>query len=239
MGALAARLLGLRTAIEAACRGAGRDPRSVRLVAASKLQPACAIAEALAAGQLEFGENYAQELRDKDTELRAGAADVSELRWHFIGPLQRNKVHLVVGRAALIHSVDSLELLEALRARLLRAGGAPVQDVLLEVSVAGEAQKAGCAPADVPVLLDAIAAAGGVLRCRGLMAMPPLDEDPERSRPYFRALRLLRDELAQVPRPHVQLDELSMGMSHDFAVAITEGATLVRVGTALFGPRPT
>jgi hypothetical protein len=246
MAGLAARLAGLRAAITEACTRAGRDPAGVRLLAVSKLQPAAAVAEALAVGQLEFGENYAQELRDKDSELRAllteggidrGArAALGGLRWHFIGHLQRNKVHLVAGRVALIHSVDSLELLAALRARLERDGAR--QDVLIEVSLAGEQQKAGCPPAEVPALLDAVAASGGALRCRGLMGMPPLSDDAEASRPCFRRLRELRDELSRTSRPHVALDELSMGMSHDFAVAIAEGATIVRIGTALFGPRP-
>jgi hypothetical protein len=242
MAGLAARLAGLRAAITEACTRAGRDPAGVRLLAVSKLQPAAAVAEALAVGQLEFGENYAQELRDKDAELRALGAEqldpaaLGGLRWHFIGHLQRNKVHLVAGRVALIHSVDSLELLAALRARLERDGAR--QDVLIEVSLAGEQQKAGCPPAEVPALLDAVAASGGALRCRGLMGMPPLSDDAEASRPCFRRLRELRDELSRTSRPHVALDELSMGMSHDFAVAIAEGATIVRIGTALFGPRP-
>lgn len=242
MAGLAERLAGLRAAIAEACARAGRDPAGVRLLAVSKLQPAAAVAEALAAGQLEFGENYAQELRDKDAELRGlplAPSALAGLRWHFIGHLQRNKIHLVAGRVALIHSIDSLELIEALRARLERGPekGAG-QDVLIEVSLAGEQQKAGCPPAEVPALLDAIAACGGLVRCRGLMGMPPLVDDPEASRPHFRRLRELRDELARTPRPHVALDELSMGMSHDFAVAIAEGATLLRIGTALFGPRP-
>lgn len=233
---IAGRLTALRSAITAACERAGRDPQGVRLLAVSKLQPTSSIVEALAAGQQHFGENYAQELRDKDAELRP-LPEATGLTWHFIGPLQRNKVHLVLGRAALIHSVDRIELIEALRARHERSEGAPAQDVLIEVSLAGEAQKAGCDPSALPQLLDAIAGSGGSLRCRGLMCMPPLSDDPEASRPYFRKLRQLREEVGQTPRSHVELIELSMGMSHDFTVAIEEGATLVRIGTALFGPR--
>lgn len=233
---IAGRITALRAAIAAACERAGRDPQGVRLLAVSKLQPVSAIVEAMAAGQQHFGENYAQELRDKDAELRL-VRDAAGLTWHFIGPLQRNKVNLVLGRAALIHSVDRIELIEALRARHGRSEGTPAQDVLIEVSLAGEEQKAGCAPSAVPQLLDAISASGGSLRCRGLMCMPPLSDDPEASRPYFRKLRQLREELSRTPRAHVELIELSMGMSHDFAVAIEEGATLVRIGTALFGPR--
>lgn len=232
----AARLAAVEAAIAAACQAAGRAREGVRLVAVSKLQPAEAVAAIAAAGQRDFAENYAQELRDKGEALAALG-----LRWHFIGPLQRNKVRLVAGRAALIHSVDSEALVEELAARVGRErtrDPALTQDCLIQVSVAGEAQKAGCDPAELPKLLDAIAAAGGVLRCRGLMCIPPADDDPEAARPHFRRLRALRDEAAQRARPHVALTELSMGMSHDFAIAIAEGATLVRVGTAIFGERP-
>ena len=240
MAALADRLGALRAAITEACTHSGRPASSVALVAVSKLQPASAIVEALRCGQRDFGENYAQELRDKQQEL-AGDADFAALHWHFIGPLQRNKVHLVVGRAALIHSVDSHELATALATRAAKtpsATGQPfVQHCLIQVNIAGEQQKAGCPPEALPALLDTIAATG-TLRCRGLMCIPPDAADAEQSRPYFRRLRELRDAQAQVARRNVELVELSMGMSHDFAVAIAEGATLVRVGTALFGARP-
>jgi len=237
------RLAALQNALAFACAAAGRDPESVRLIAVSKLQPPSAVACALRLGQCDFGENYAQELRDKAAALQVlpeAASHIFRLRWHFIGPLQRNKVHLVVGRVCLIHSVDSLELIAALAGRVARLREKEprlTQDCLIQVSLAGEAQKAGCAPVELPALLDAIAEAGGLLRCRGLMCLPPLAEDPEASRPYFRKLRQLAKEVGQRPRAHVELRELSMGMSHDFLVAVAEGATLVRVGTALFGPR--
>ena len=238
MAALAERLSTLRAEIAAACARSGRAPGSVSLVAVSKLQPASAIAEAGRCGQRDFGENYAQELRDKQKELTGEAEAV---RWHFIGPLQRNKVHLVVGRVALIHSVDSRELAAALAARAAKLASASgeglVQPCLVQVNLAGEEQKAGCPPDELGALLDAIAATG-TLRCRGLMCLPPDVPDPEQARPYFRRLRELRDAQAQRPRAGVELVELSMGMSHDFAVAIAEGATLIRVGTALFGARP-
>jgi pyridoxal phosphate enzyme (YggS family) len=141
----------------------------------------------------------------------------------------------------LIHSVDSRELAAALAARAAKTpsatAGGLLQDCLVQVNLAGEEQKAGCPPTELPALLDAIAESGA-LRCRGLMCLPPADADPEASRPYFRRLRELLQAQAQVPRPRVELVELSMGMSHDFAVAIAEGATLIRVGTALFGARP-
>lgn len=242
MADLAQRLALVHAAMREACAHSGRPAESVTLVAVSKLQPAAAVAEALRCGQHDFGENYAQELRDKHREL-SGEPDAAALRWHFIGPLQRNKVHLVVGRAVLIHSVDNLELVAALAARAARhrqePGGDPAfrQDCLIQVSLAGEEQKAGCQPAELPALLDAISATA-TLRCRGLMCIPPAAEHAEDSRPYFRRLRELRDAQAQLPRPGVELRELSMGMSQDFAVAISEGATLIRVGTAVFGARP-
>jgi pyridoxal phosphate enzyme (YggS family) len=233
-----------------ACQAAGRSEADVRLVAVSKLQPAAAVAAALDLGLCDFGENYAQELRDKDAELaRATSADSPrpKPRWHFIGPLQRNKVNLVVGRATLIHSVDNLALVTALGERVLRlqqqattkAQADQVQDCLVQVNVGGEEQKSGCHPKALAAILDAIAAQDGRLRCRGLMCIPPpvSDGDVESVRPYFASLRRLRDEHARVARPHVPLTELSMGMSQDYAVAIAEGATLIRVGTALFGAR--
>lgn len=230
-GDIAARLRAVQGAVAAATAAAGRPPGAVQLLAVSKTQPAEAVAAALRAGQRAFGENYAQELRDKARQLAAPEGPL----WHFIGTLQRNKVNMVVGTAALVHTVDGAELAAALAARARRLG--VVQDCLVEVNVGGEAQKGGCAPEALGALLDAISAEGGALRCRGLMCIPPPAEDPEGSRPHFARLRALRDEHARTPRAHAELVELSMGMSHDFAVAIAEGATIVRVGTAIFGSR--
>ncbi len=218
------RLADVRASIERAAREAGRDPATVRLVAVSKLQPDSAISETLAAGQRDFGENYAQELRDKARAI-PGAC------WHFIGPLQRNKVKYVVGVAALIHSVDGPSLLEEIARRAATLG--IVQRCLIEVNVGGEAQKAGCAPEELPSLVDAFRASPHVA-LDGLMCIPPA-LPPEEVRPCFRRLAALaRDERA---RTGLGLVELSMGMSADFPVAIDEGATLVRVGTAIFGER--
>ncbi|HXU64305.1 MAG TPA: YggS family pyridoxal phosphate-dependent enzyme, partial [Polyangia bacterium] len=175
-----------------------------------------------------FGENYGQELRDKRTAL---AADPAPPTWHFIGPLQSNKVKYVAGQVALVHTIDAPALLEAFEAR-----GVP-QDCLVQVNVAGEAQKRGVAPAELPALLDRFATATHV-RCAGLMLIPPLSDDPGAARPHFAGLRALRDREAARARPNVALRELSMGMSGDFEIAIAEGATLVRVGTAIFGARP-
>jgi hypothetical protein len=217
------RLTQLRERIAAAAsRG---DDQAVRLVAVSKRQSTAAIEEAYAAGQRDFAENYAQELRDK----RAALAE-RDIVWHAIGPVQSNKIKLVLG-CAWIHTVDRTSLVDEID----RRAAPQVQRVLVQVNVAGEPGKSGVAPADVPALLDRISTLGHV-QCDGLMLVPPL-ADPEATRPHFRALRRLRDELARVARPRVELRELSMGMSDDFEVAVEEGATMVRIGTALFGAR--
>jgi pyridoxal phosphate enzyme (YggS family) len=212
-----------RIAAAAARRGPGPD---VTLIGVAKHQPVESVRAAIAAGLTDVGENYAQELRGKQEALTG-----CDVRWHFIGGLQSNKVKLVVGRA-LIHTVDRPSLISAIATRARGAG--VVQAVLLEVNLGGEAQKAGAAPEDVPALLDAIAAEGGAVVCRGLMALPPQDT-PDRTRTRFAALRGLMER--QTPRPYCELRELSMGMSGDFEEAILEGATLVRVGTAIFGAR--
>ena len=217
----------VRDAVVAACARAGRDPRGITIVAVSKKHPASAIEEAYAAGVTDVGENYAQELVDKAGQVR------SPVRWHFIGRLQRNKVRLVLG-SVLIHAVDSPRLAEEIERRAAEAG--MVQAVLVEVNVAGEDTKGGVAAAHAGMLVSALAGMPHV-RCDGLMTMPPPPPAgaPEASRPYFAALRELRDELATHERP---LPVLSMGMSADFEAAVIEGATHLRVGTAIFGPRP-
>jgi pyridoxal phosphate enzyme (YggS family) len=202
----------------AAVRGA--LPAGVTLVAVSKTQPADAIREAYDAGQRDFGENYAQEWRAKADALQ----DLTELRWHFIGGLQTNKVKYLAGRVAFVHTVDREELARELSRRFALRGA--VARVFLEVNVGGETSKEGCAPGDAPALARAVAVLPGV-ELVGLMCIPPPDDDP---RPHFRMLRDLRDRLG--------LRELSMGMSADWRVAVEEGSTFVRVGTAIFGARP-
>jgi PLP dependent protein len=233
---IAHNLAQVRARIARAEAGAGRPPGSVRLVAVSKTMPATDVRAAVAAGQQDFGENYAQELRDKRAELEAEAG--ARPRWHHIGPLQSNKVKYVAGKVALVHTLDARALLDEMERRLAGAGpeAGSVQDCLVQVNVAREPQKRGVPPEAVPALLDHFAACPH-LRCVGLMVIPPLDDDPEAARPHFRALAGLREREAGVTRAHVQLRELSMGMSHDLEVAVAEGATLVRVGTAIFGPR--
>jgi pyridoxal phosphate enzyme (YggS family) len=223
----------VRARIARACERARRDPASVTLVAVSKTKPFESIGAALEAGQRDFGENYAQELQEKADAFAQMAALGSAAgfasfdagpRWHFLGALQTNKAKVVVGRAALVHTVDRPSLAAALGKRAAALG--LVQRVLLEVNLADEPQKGGVAPADLPALLQAVRALPA-LRCEGLMCIPPAGED---ARPHFARLRALRDQHGAGP-------ELSMGMSDDFEAAIEEGATLVRVGTAIFGAR--
>jgi pyridoxal phosphate enzyme (YggS family) len=219
-------LEGVRDRVRAAAVAAGRAPDSVTLVAVSKTQPASAIREAYACGQRDFGENYVQELVQKAEQLR----DLTELRWHFIGHLQRNKAKLVAPLVALVHTVDSLELAQELAKRLVAAGPDRYLPVLVEVSIAGERQKHGVAPADLTRLLSGIEALPQ-LALRGLMCVPPVDED---ARPHFDNLRELQRRHGGISR----LPELSMGMTSDLEQAVAAGATLVRVGTAIFGARP-
>jgi len=226
MSQIANNLEKVRRRITAAARKAGRDPAGVQLVAVSKTVDTARIKEALAAGQQSFGENYLQEARGKIAALGPGAT------WHFIGSLQTNKAKAAVELFHLIHSVDRLHLAQALEKAA--AGREKVQEVLLQVNLAGEASKSGAPPAAAPELLREIARLPH-LRVVGLMTMPPWLDDPEAVRPYFRGLRELRDRLLQLMI--CPLPELSMGMSGDFETAIEEGATLVRVGTAIFGRR--
>lgn len=221
---VAARLAAVRRRIATAARAAARRPEHVRLVAVSKFHSLERIRAAYAAGQLEFGESRAQELDAKLAE-----APPPELRWHFVGRLQRNKVRLVAGRVVLIHSVDRIRLAASIADHMASVGGS--QDVLIQVNVTGEQRKGGCRPEEVGELADRIVELPGVT-VRGLMAIPPLDGDPDA---VFARLRALR---AQVATRHPEIVELSMGMSGDLEVAIANGATIVRVGTDVFGARP-
>lgn len=229
MSSIAERLTGIRERIATAARSAGRDPFSVRLVAVSKTFPNDAIREAYAAGQRDFGENRVQEALQKISST----ADL-EIRWHLLGHLQSNKARKAGAAFAGIHSIDSVELIQKIDAAAVEAGWRP--ELLIQVDLAGEATKFGAAPADVPRLFDA-AAACRAARLTGLMTLPPVPEAPEDARIWFRRLRDLRDEWLAAGVPAPMLRELSMGMSADFEVAIQEGSTLVRVGTAIFGSR--
>jgi hypothetical protein len=227
---VATGLAEVRARMASACAGAKRAADEVTLVCVTKTVPAELVRAAYAAGARDFGENYGQELRDKAAAL----ADLDDLQWHFIGPLQRNKAKYVVGTAAMVQSVDSVELMDELQRRA-EARGTDLP-CLVEVNIAGERTKSGVPGGEIAALLDAFAARPR-LRCLGLMTMPPFVDDAEESRPHFRALRALRDALAATPRPGVELRHLSMGMTQDFEVAVEEGATIVRVGTAIFGAR--
>ena len=226
---LAARLSDVRERMARAARRAGRPPDAVRLIAVSKTCPASDVRAAAAAGQVDFGENRVQEALQKIE----GTADLP-LRWHLIGHLQSNKARKAASSFACIHSIDGADLLEAVDRAAADAGLSP--EVLVQVDLAGEPTKHGAALDAVRGLVDAARRARAV-RLAGLMLLPPFLEDPEAVRPYFRRIRELRDQLCGGGVPPDLVRELSMGMSHDFEVAIEEGATIVRVGTAIFGPR--
>lgn len=216
----------VRSRIAAAAARAGRSPDDVRIVAVTKGQPLDRAREAVAAGLLELGENRVQEALGKQA-----AWPDAPVRWHLLGHLQRNKVKLVVGRFALIHSLDSVRLADALDAAAAAAG--VVQDVLLEVNVEREPQKTGALPDEAPLLLAHAAQLPHLAVC-GLMTIAPFTENVDVQRRTFRELRLLRDSLATAD---LELGVLSMGMSGDFEIAVEEGATMVRLGTVLFGER--
>ena len=227
MDNIAAHLSAIREKISTSARRAGRDPSSVRLVAVSKTHPAGAVVDAAATGQTVFGESRVQEARDKIPACPPG------LEWHFIGHLQKNKVRQALPLFSFFHSVDSTALAEAVN-RIAGETGQKVEG-LLEVNVSGEDTKHGFTPAQLRSEFPALGKLPH-LRIRGLMTMAPYSDNPEDARPVFRALRELRDEL-QSAHAH-PLPELSMGMSGDFEPAIEEGATLVRVGSSIFGARP-
>ncbi|MDP0490585.1 MAG: YggS family pyridoxal phosphate-dependent enzyme [Verrucomicrobiota bacterium JB023] len=226
MSSLAARLHEVRQRISDAAVRSGRRADEVRLLAVGKTFPASAIAEAYEAGQIAFGENRVQEALQKQPELP------SEIEWHLIGPLQRNKVRKAVGAFHCLQGIDSLRLAEAVSRVAGEIGH--TQRILLQVHIGGELSKSGFPQQDLKEQLTQLLALPH-LSVAGLMTIPPPVEEPEKARPYFAELRELRDELAEASG--CALAELSMGMSGDFEAAIAEGATLVRVGSAIFGHR--
>ncbi len=229
---IAANLQHVQQQIAAAARQCGRDPAAITLVAVSKTHPWAYVQAALAAGQLDFGENRPEEAHAKF--IVDGADARPRPRLHLIGPIQSRKAKIAFAcRPVLIHSIDRPKIARKLSALAAEAG--LTLDILFEVNISGEASKAGFSADDLRSALPELLALPG-LRSHGLMTIPPFDPDPEKARPYFRALRRLRDHL-QEDFPQADWSQLSMGMSHDFPVAIAEGATLVRVGTAIFGPR--
>jgi PLP dependent protein len=229
MSYMAEKLQAVTAQIVAAARNAGRDPSEIALLAVSKTISADVLREAHAAGQRAFGENYLQEALDKIAALAESAPGIE---WHFIGPIQSNKTRPIAENFAWVHSVDRLKIAQRLSEQ--RPAALPPLNICIQVNVSGEASKSGCAPQDLPALAHAVAVLPG-LRLRGLMTIPePAASEAEQRRP----LRQLRQLCEGLRADGLALDTLSMGMSADLAAAIAEGATMVRIGTAIFGERP-
>ena len=226
MSDIADRINQVRERIDAAARRAGRNPEEITLMAVSKTHPAQSVVSAYQAGIRIFGESRVQEFATKASVVQS----LRDARWKLIGHLQANKANKAAELFHAVHSVDSLRLLEKL--------GTSSLEVLIEVNVGGETAKSGL-PAEIRAVDDLLNAAAGLphIQIHGLMTIPPHTEDPEGARPYFSKLRSLRDEIARRKFSGVSMEQLSMGMSHDFEVAIEEGSTCVRIGTAIFGER--
>ena len=220
----------IREGIQQAALQAGRDPSAVRLVAATKTVGPEQLRQAYEAGVRVFGENRLQEAQEKMPVV----GPCPGLAWHFIGRMQRRKLKDIVGKFSLLHSVESVDQARNIDVQAEKIG--IQQDILLEVNVAGEETKGGFACASMPEVMEQIARFPHV-SVRGLMTLPPFSDNPEDARPYFSGLRQLRDSLAKQNFTHGGIEELSMGMSHDYQIAVEEGATMVRIGTAIFGKR--
>ena len=227
---ISANLQQVKRRIVEAAKRAGRNPSDIRLLAVTKEQSAVTISEGVKLGMTLLGENRVQEARDKIETLGRGGFE-----WHFIGRLQKNKVKFIFKLFDLVHSVDSFSLAEAIHKKAREIGSC--MPILLQVNISGEQSKLGIDPLELPKEIQRFAKLDGV-KISGLMTIPPFDRNPENSRSYYVRLRELRDTCSNLNIRRINLDELSMGMSNDYEVAIEEGATLVRVGTGLFGPRP-
>lgn len=225
---IAENLARVHERIREACRKAGRDPGEVTLIAVGKTKPADLLMEAYRAGERVFGENKVQEILEKETQMP------SDVRWHMIGHLQRNKVRQVIDKAELIHSVDTVRLAETIQIEAEKKG--LVVPVLIEVNIGGEESKYGAAPDNVLFMARAISEMKNV-RVRGLMTIAPYVEDPEDNRVLFARMKELGEEIRKKGISNIRMDILSMGMTNDYEVAIQEGATMVRVGTGIFGSR--
>ena len=223
------RLKKIEERIKLAAEACGRRPEEIRLVAVSKTMPKEKLVEAVEAGVETLGENYVQEAREKFNDLYT-----MPVSWHFIGHLQRNKAKYVVKIFDLIHSVDSLKLAREINKQAQKIN--KIQDILIQVNISEESTKSGARAEQTLEIIREISRLENVA-IKGLMTMPPFFNAPERVRPFFKALRELRDRIKKKNMPNVSMDELSMGMTGDFEVAIQEGATLVRIGTAIFGKR--
>ena len=226
MSAITSNLQAVQTRITDAAIAAGRQPEAVRLLAVSKTKPPSDIQAAVAAGQFAFGENYVQEGIDKVLAL-----DDKKIEWHFIGPLQSNKTRLVAEHFAWVHSIERLKIAERLSAQ--RPTSLPPLQVCIQINVSGESSKSGCAPEEALELCQAVARLPN-LQLRGLMAIPEASDDPVAQRRPFRQVREIYENLQAAG---LSLDTLSMGMTHDLEAAVAEGATIVRIGTAIFGER--
>ncbi|MDQ3070937.1 MAG: YggS family pyridoxal phosphate-dependent enzyme, partial [Acidobacteriota bacterium] len=221
-----------RRRIDAAAQRSGRASSLIRLIAVSKTFSADHVRAAMAAGQIDFGENKVQEGTAKAEDI--GGRPGGDVRWHLIGHLQSNKAKKAASTFAAVHSIDSVDLLRKIDEGAAAAGASP--EILIQADLAGEATKFGAPPSSIPAIVEA-ALSCSAARLTGLMIVPPWSDNPEEARPWFRRLRALRDELVAAGAPGASLAELSMGMSHDFEAAIEEGSTIVRVGTAIFGRR--
>lgn len=230
-GVIADHVAVIRKRIQEAAVRAGRNPDTIRLIAATKTVPVPRIQAAVDAGITHLGESKLQEALPK---LDAFVSRTN-VTWHFIGQLQRRKAKAVIGRFQLIHSVDSLALAQEINRRAEEKG--LCQSVLLELNIGEESTKTGFSASELGNVLEALHAMPN-LAVKGLMAIPPPGEPPESARPYFRTVRHLADSLRRLAPSRIRMDELSMGMSHDFEIAVEEGATYVRIGTAIFGQRP-
>lgn len=228
MNDIAANIGKIHARINHACQNSGRNPEEITLIAVSKIKPAEDIEAAFLAGQKFFGESYVQEFRDKQPLVTA------PVEWHFIGGLQSNKVKYLCGKVAMIHSVDRLSLAEEINRQWGKIN--EKANILLQVNVGDESSKSGCTPESLESLVRATAILPH-LNILGLMCLPPHSDDPEQVRPFFRQLKELSQQIKQLNIPRVKMEHLSMGMSGDFEVAVEEGATLIRVGTAIFGAR--
>lgn len=225
---IAENLKTIQAQIQSACNCSGRDPNEITLIAVSKTKPISALREAYEAGARDFGENKVQELIEKIPQLP------DDIRWHMIGHLQRNKVKYIIGKVALIHSVDSLRLAEEISRESVRQG--VETDILIEINIAEEESKFGVSLREAPDMIEKIAGLPGI-NIKGLMTVAPYTAVSEKNRPYFVKMRELSVDIARKNIDNISMNVLSMGMTGDFSVAVEEGATCVRVGTGIFGER--
>jgi PLP dependent protein len=229
MNNISQRINTIKKAIKKVALKADRDPETITLLAVSKRHPVESINDAIAGGQLDFGENYGQELRDKAAIVQYN------INWHYIGPIQKNKLKYIVGISSLIHTVSSEKIVDAIQNRAENLG--IIQNILVQIKTSEEESKHGLPPHELGNFLEYISKKPNI-KCLGLMTMPPFFLEPEQTLPYFRQLKELKESFSDCKFPNIEMHHLSMGMTSDFEVAISQGATIVRIGTAIFGERP-